>query len=192
MSRRLLPASLSLAAVLLLTASACGESAWLPAPPPETPASASSLVDPPPDAAAAVPPDSAAVVLERTACYGRCPVYTVSAFADGRIAFEGRAHVARVGTAARRVDPGVVAGLVARAEAIDHAGYPDALTWGSPACTTMRTDGPTATTTVRTAGGTSRVEHYGNCGGFAGKAALTAFEDEVDRALGTAPYVGAQ
>ncbi|HEX9951997.1 MAG TPA: DUF6438 domain-containing protein [Rubricoccaceae bacterium] len=138
-----------------------------------------------------VPADGPTVVtLERTACFGWCPVYTVTAFADGRVAFEGREHVATVGAAEGRVDPAVVAGLVAQAEAADHAGYPDALTRGSDACERVSTDGPTATTTVRTASGVSRVEHYGGCRGFAGEVALTAFEAEVDRALETAAWVG--
>jgi glucose/arabinose dehydrogenase len=139
----------------------------------------------------AMAPDGPAVVtLERTACYGRCPAYTVSAFADGRVVFEGLGHVATMGTAVRRVDPAVVAGLVSRAAEVGHAAYPDALTWGNDACERISTDGPTATTTVRTAAGTSRVEHYGGCRGFKGEGALTAFETEVDRALGTADWVG--
>ncbi len=39
------------------------------------------------------------VRLSRTACYGRCPVYTVRLFADGRIEWEGKKNVAKVGQA---------------------------------------------------------------------------------------------
>ena len=52
------------------------------------------------------------------------------------------------------------------------------------------TDHPSAVTTVRTGAGTTRVAHDLGCRGFAGEAALVAFEAEVDRALGTAAYVG--
>ena len=169
----------------LLVADDVGNAVWRVSASGPAPGAASGAVPAPADG-------PAVVTLERTACYGPCPVYTVSATAGGRVVFEGRAHVARVGTAVARVAPAVVAGLVARAEAADHAGYPDALTQGSGACERVSTDGPTATTTVRTAGGVSRVEHYSGCNGFTGEAALAAFEAEVDRALGTAAWVGPQ
>ena len=130
---------------------------------------------------------AAAVVLERTLCYGTCPAYTVSAYADGRVVFEGREHVARVGTARWAVPPAVVAGLGAAAAEAGYASFPAALAEVSGACAT---DHPSAVTTVRTAAGTTRVAHDLGCRGFAGEAALVAFEAEVDRALGTAAYVG--
>ncbi len=130
----------------------------------------------------------AAIVLERTLCYGTCPAYTVSAYADGRVVFEGREHVARVGTARWTVSPAAVAGLVAAAAEAGHAGLPEELT--GDACPRSATDNPAVITTVRTAGRTQRVAHDLGCRGFAGEAALVAFEAEVDRALGTAAYVG--
>jgi hypothetical protein len=127
--------------------------------------------------------------MDRTVCYGTCPAYTVTAHADGRVVFEGREHVARVGAAKWRVTPAVVAGLVAAAERAGHAGFPDDLS-GPDACPQEATDGATTTTTVRTAAATKRVAHYSGCHGFAGRETLRAFEDEVDRALGTTAYVG--
>jgi biotin carboxylase len=127
------------------------------------------------------------VTLERTVCYGTCPAYTVAAYADGRVVFDGRDHVARVGVAERHVDPAVVAALVARAEAAGHAGFTEALAEPNVMCAT---DNPAAITTVRTAARTTHVAHDLGCRGFAGEAALRAFEDEVDRALGTAEWVG--
>ena len=37
------------------------------------------------------------VKLERTPCYGSCPVYTVEVFADGRVKYNGKIFVARIG-----------------------------------------------------------------------------------------------
>lgn len=129
------------------------------------------------------------VMLERTVCYGTCPAYTVSATADGRVVFEGREHVARAGRHEARVAPAVVAGLVARAAAIGHAGYPASLT-GTDVCDTLLSDNPAAITTVRSAAGTSVVARDGGCMGFRGQAELTAFEDAIDTALGTAAFLG--
>ena len=127
----------------------------------------------------------AGVTLERTQCYGTCPAYTVAAFADGRVMFEGREHTARPGAAEWRVAPAVVAGLVAAAERAGHARASEAL-----AGAVCATDNPAAITTVRTDAGTTQVAHDLGCRGFAGEAALVAFEVEIDRALGTAASVG--
>lgn len=171
-----MPLPLRLVASLVLGLSACSPAARLP------PAGTSG----PPD------PSTPVVTLERTPCYGRCPVYTVAVYTDGRVVFDGRQHVAREGRSEGRVGPEAVARLVASAEAAGHAGFPASLTRPSGACPTFRTDQPGAVTTVRTAGGTSRVEHDLGCSGFAGEAALTAFEGEVDRVLGTAAWVGSR
>ena len=49
-------------------------------------------------AAAAPVPKLKEITLQRTACYGRCPVYTLTLRADGTAIYEGEAHVARIGT----------------------------------------------------------------------------------------------
>ena len=180
MSRSALRPAFQAAVVLVaLGASACNESAQVAAPS-ETPASVPSV-----PRESVIPAGGPVVTLERTGCLGTCQAYTVSATAAGRVVFEGRAHVARVGTAEWRVAPSVVAGLVAAAEAAGHArAGARGFHWG-----TCATDHPSAVTTVRTAAGTTRVWHNLGCSGFAGEAALLAFESEIDRALGTAPYV---
>ncbi len=136
-------------------------------------------------AAAAAP----VIVLERTPCYGRCPVYSLAAYADGRVVWTGTQHVATLGTAERQVPPALVAELVAAAEAAGHAGLPEVLASGD-VCEQFRTDNPGARTTVRTAAGTHSVLHNYGCRGFRGEAALTAFETAIDRALGTSAWGG--
>jgi hypothetical protein len=57
--------------------------------------------------AAASQPSSAPAVfasLERTMCYGHCPTYTVTVYADGSVDYEGRAQVAVVGHASAKLD----------------------------------------------------------------------------------------
>lgn len=150
--------------------------------------------DVPADASAPVAGDSAAVpasgpepvvVLDRSACDGYCPVYTVSAYADGRVLFEGGTFVATM-RGEGHVSPETVAALVAQAAALGHAGLPESIV-GSGLCPNPPTDMPSATTTVRSAAGTSRVDLYGGCHGFDD---LEAFENAIDRALGTEAWVG--
>lgn len=130
------------------------------------------------------------VSLQRTACYGRCPEYTLAAYADGRVVWTGRRNVTLVGTAERRVELAVVTALVAAAKAAGHAGLPETIA-GGDVCLEFATDNPDAITTVRLAAGTHAVVHNSGCRGFQGESALTAFEREIDRALGTPAWSGA-
>lgn len=144
-----------------------------------------------PDSASAQMPDASApaIVLERTPCRGFCPAYTVAAYADGRVVWTGSDHVKTQGAAEWRVAPAVVAGLVRQAKAADHASFPEMLT-GPETCPQFATDLPGAVTTVRMASGSHEVTHNRGCRGFRGEAALTAFEQAIDRDLGTAARVG--
>ncbi|RMF29046.1 MAG: hypothetical protein D6765_05020, partial [Bacteroidetes bacterium] len=40
----------------------------------------------------------------KTACYGECPVYTVEFFTDGKVVYEGKAHVEKLGRHLARLD----------------------------------------------------------------------------------------
>ncbi len=134
--------------------------------------------------------DAPVVSLQRTACYGRCPEYTLAAYLDGRVVWTGRRNVTLVGTAERQVAPALVAELVAAAEAAGHASLPEMLA-GGDVCSQFASDMPGAVTTVRTTSGVHTVTHNRGCTGFRGEAALTAFETMIDRALGTSAWDGA-
>jgi hypothetical protein len=64
------------------------------------------------------------LTLERTGCYGNCPVYTLHLYADGQVVWHGRAQVSRVATLRTRIDPAKVAELFAAAERLDFARLP--------------------------------------------------------------------
>jgi hypothetical protein len=55
---------------------------------------------------------SPVVTLERTACFGTCPVYKVAIDADGAVRWRGEANVAHKGRARGHADPAKVAELV--------------------------------------------------------------------------------
>lgn len=56
------------------------------------------------------------IEIERTACFGECPVYRARAFADGRVEWEGIAFVALEGEDAYGVPSATVERLLERAE----------------------------------------------------------------------------
>ncbi len=56
------------------------------------------------------------LTFERTVCLGTCPVYLVSVFADGRVAYDGRQHVPVTGQKTFKLAPAVVSEMLQMAE----------------------------------------------------------------------------
>jgi len=61
--------------------------------------------------------NSVSITLERTACFGRCPVYTVNLNGSGQVIFKGDAYVDIPGEQKSHVDPGNVLMLL---KSFDH------------------------------------------------------------------------
>ncbi len=74
-------------------------------------------------AAAAVAPTASEPVLvyQRTPCNGRCPVYTASIFANGRVEYDGQRYVALLGKHTLSLPPATVAAMLAEARRIGFA-----------------------------------------------------------------------
>ena len=51
------------------------------------------------------------IQLERSACYGTCPAYSVTVHGDGRIEYNGKGHVKETGTREGRVQLGQIRAL---------------------------------------------------------------------------------
>jgi len=165
------------AVVLIATLSACaGVSATRGVDQPaavEEPASAPS------------PYDAADVVtLERGACFGACPIYTVTIRGDGSVTYQGQRFVEAMGEQSDRVTPQAFAGIIAKANA---ARFFDL----RPEYRAQITDIPTYVITVTLDGRTHRVVDYG--GVSAGMPqAVRALENEIDRATGASRWTGQQ
>ncbi|TDN38440.1 hypothetical protein E4631_02910 [Hymenobacter sp. UV11] len=59
------------------------------------------------------------LVFQRTPCYGTCPAYTASIFADGRVEYEGQRFVPVLGKHTLRLPPSTVAEMLAAAQRIN-------------------------------------------------------------------------
>lgn len=129
-----------------------------------------------------------AVTLERTACFGGCPIYTLSVSPAGEVRFEGKAHVRWLGPATARVPQARVDSLLSE---LDRAGYftfADRYTSGEPACGRYATDSPSAITSVTLPGKTKRIAHDYGCSGAPG--ALVVLERRIDEALASGRWTG--
>jgi ankyrin repeat protein len=134
-------------------------------------------------AAPPIRPDSKVIIsLERTACYGWCPNYSVSVSTDG-IVFNGRSFVAASGKHTDRVNPNEVRNLARRFVAADfysmESEYRDNVT-----------DNPTYILSISIDGRTKQVVDY--VGAWEGMpAVISDLEDEVDKFARTERWIKA-
>jgi uncharacterized protein DUF6438 len=162
------------AAGVLLSLTACARREVVPLP-----------ADRPSNSAASVAP---AITLERTACFGACPVYTISVSPSGEVTYEGKAHVRRMGAGTARVPRERVDSLLSELEQAGYFSFADRYLPSEPACGRAATDAPTVTTSVTLAGRTKQIAHYYGCSSVPG--ALTILEQKIDETLNSGQWTG--
>jgi hypothetical protein len=64
-------------------------------------------------------PPEPVLVYQRTPCNGRCPVYTATIFADGRVEYDGQRYVPLLGKHTLSLPPATVAAMLAEAKRIN-------------------------------------------------------------------------
>jgi Domain of unknown function (DUF6438) len=131
---------------------------------------------------------SPVITLERTACFGSCPVYRLSVTADGAVAYEGKAHVRHLGPASGRVDADRVNALLSEIERAGYFSFADRYTAAEAACGRYTTDSPSALTSIQVRDRTKRIEHDYGCGAAPG--ALVVLERRIDEVLGSGQWTG--
>ena len=119
----------------------------------------------------------AMIRLERTSCYGPCPVYTVTVDAHGVVTYDGEKFVRVIGRRTARISRSAVARLLASAARIRFFEFQDSYT-------ATVTDLPTQYVTVTVNGRTKRIVDY-----VGAPDALTQFEREIDATANTKRWV---
>lgn len=120
--------------------------------------------------------------LERTACFGTCPIYRVTITADGKVAYEGIRFVAAEGRREGQADPDKLAALIAL---VDSSRFMSL----KAQYRAQVTDLPSQIVTITRNGRSHRVEDY------AGRAVgmpedVTRLEALIDEAAGDGAWVG--
>lgn len=159
---------------LLLCVLACG-----PRKDTARPSDSSAMAD-----AAAMP----AISLERTPCFGGCPVYAVAVSPSGEVTYEGKAHVRQLGKASAKITQQKVEALLVELEKAGYFSMADRYAASEPACGRYSTDSPSVITSVTIRGRTKRVEHDYGCGSAPG--ALVVLERRIDDVLGSGRWTG--
>jgi len=116
-------------------------------------------------------------------------MYTVTAWGDGRVRFVGNRFVEATGEHTRTIDPARIAELFAHADSIGFFDMPQQVTPANEAaCGQYHTDAPSADITMIRGSRDHTVSHYHGCNDA--PAGLRAFQDRIDRVLGTAEWIG--
>ena len=128
------------------------------------------------------------ITLERTACFGTCPIYDVTIAADGTVSFQGQ-RFTRLQSATGRISRRAFRKLVREFERIKYFSLPDDFTPGTKNCPNMITDMPSANTSIYLKGKSKAVSHYHGCGNSGVLAKLTALENKIDQVAGTQKWI---
>ncbi len=128
------------------------------------------------------------ITLERTACFGGCPVYTISVSPSGEVQYEGRAHVRQLGAATGRVPRERVDSLLSELDRGGYFTFAERYTSPEPACGRYVTDSPSVITSVTLRGHTKRIAHDYGCGAAPG--ALVVLEHRIDEAVNSDQWTG--
>jgi hypothetical protein len=121
------------------------------------------------------------ITLQRTPCYGPCPVYRVTVFGTGEVEYFGEAHVAKAGAHRWMISQRRLDRLAKAFESARYSRLEDAYT------SRELTDAPGCLTSIEYEDGSSKsIDHYH--GDPTAPVALTELEDEIDRIVGVERY----
>ncbi|HKP36452.1 MAG TPA: DUF6438 domain-containing protein [Pyrinomonadaceae bacterium] len=130
------------------------------------------------------------ITLERTACFGTCPMYKLAIYSDGRVEYEGLQFVKKVGKATSRISRAKLEDLVMQFTNIYYFNLPDSIEPGTKSCPQPWTDMPSAITSLTWQGRSKTVKHYHGCRGLSGIERLTDLEKEIDRVVNVKQWTG--
>jgi hypothetical protein len=127
------------------------------------------------------------IQLERTACYGTCPGYSVTIHGDGRVEYNGKSHVKESGAREGRMEPDAIRALAS--EFAKTKFWEIADNYSEEKCRgRFCTDMPTAITEASVKGQTHRVTHYYGCG--SAPKSLFGLESAIDKSANSEQWTG--
>ncbi|MBW4658399.1 MAG: hypothetical protein KME15_06975 [Drouetiella hepatica Uher 2000/2452] len=128
----------------------------------------------------------AVITLERTACFGTCPVYQLTVYGDGRVVYEGTAFVAVIGKRTAQISPEQVQQLVTAFETANFFSLENQYV-------AEATDLPGAWTSISSNGQSKRVWRYGSSDRPElnnAPRSLTELENQIDQIVNSQQWVG--
>ena len=125
--------------------------------------------------------------IDRSTCYGSCPAYRFTLYADDSYMWQGRAHVRVTGTMRGHMDTGTFAAAKELLHSARYLEFNDSYEGGS-ACEIWQTDNQTVKIEVVDATTSKSITHYLGCKGFARQEELTRLEERMDEIFRTRKF----
>ena len=125
--------------------------------------------------------DDVVITLERTACFGFCPVYTLTIYGDGTVIYDGEEFVTVKDRVEATITKEKIKQLVLEFEAIDYYSLDDNY------IERTITDAQTVVTSITIDGKTKAIEHYH--GDFNAPENLTALENKIDEIVNSNQWI---
>jgi len=135
-------------------------------------------------------PQDLMITLERTECFGACPVYKLTITADGAVVFEGRSFVKQEGaTIKSAITQDQLKQLIAEFDRVKFFSLEDNYSDDRRVCDELWTDNPSAFTSIRFNGKSKTIDHYHGCRGPKVPRELTDLENKIDDIVNTAQWL---
>ena len=128
-----------------------------------------------------VTPRELLITLERTACFGTCPVYSLTISGDGTVVYVGEDFVQTKGVKETTINENAINQLVSEFEKADYFSLNDSYTaFGM-------SDMPTVNTSILIDGKTKAIRHY--LGDRTAPEKLTELENKIDEIINSAQWI---
>ena len=125
--------------------------------------------------------DDVVISLERQACFGFCPVYTLIVYGDGTVIYDGKDFVTIKDRVETTIAKEKIEQLVKEFEAVDYYSMNDNYTERTI------TDAQTVITSITIDGETKAIKHYH--GDFTAPEKLTELENKIDEIVNSSQWV---
>ena len=122
-----------------------------------------------------------AMTLERTACFGFCPIYKLTIYGNGKVVYEGQRFVKVTGTRTTTISQTAVRNLFAEFQKINYFKLQDSYTGG-------HTDAPSAITSLTMGKKQKTVNHY--LASPNAPTQLTELENKIDAVVNSKQWIG--
>ena len=129
------------------------------------------------------------ITLERTICFGSCPIYKLTIFSDGRVLYEGERYVRKKGRAWGRISRKALNELIVGFTNIYYFNLDNEYVPGSRGCPQVATDLPSAITSLAYNDRTKTIRHYHGCGGPSALNLLSALERKIDETVNVGKWI---
>ena len=123
----------------------------------------------------------AAMTLERTACFGFCPIYKLTVYGNGKVVYEGKRFVKVTGTRTTTISQTAVRKLIADFQKLSYFKLQDSYTGG-------HTDAPSVITSLTIGKKQKTVNHY--LPSPDAPPQLTELENKIDTVVNSQQWIG--